>query len=67
MRRLRAMLVGGLVIAALTLGAADAGRAPPSVHGMVSWPGSMMLCILIGAPDIGACVQAVGPSSYPPP
>jgi hypothetical protein len=61
------MLVGGLVVAGLTLGAADAGRGTPSVHGMVSWPGMVLLCILIGAPDVGACVQAAGPSTYPHP
>src|SRR5262249_59302652 len=67
MRELRAMLVGGLVVAALTLGATRPVAAAPSDQGMFSWPGTVMLCILIGAPDIGACIQAAGPSTSPHP
>ena len=67
MCRLRAILVGGLVVSILTLGGPRPVAAAPSEQGMVSWPEIVMFCILIGAPDIGACVQAAGPSTYPHP
>jgi hypothetical protein len=66
-RRLRAILAGGLVVGALSLGWPHPVAAAPSEQVQISWPDLVRYCIVMGAPDIGACIRAAGPSTYPHP